>query len=151
MQEASSEPSRWPCARATNNEVTLNVIQEVKAWGRVRHLFDTPQCAVSVLEVVKGGYSSRHYHEWRINRFLVQSGQIEVVHYNGSIEERFVLNPGDVHDVPAKVVHRFEVIEPGIVIEVYWPAAGVTITDIKRLDTGGSNVAAESSSLAGNT
>lgn len=128
----------------------MNVTQEVKAWGKVRHLFDTPQCAVSVLEVEKGGYSSRHYHEWRINRFLVQSGQIEVVHYDGSHEERFTLKPGDVHDVPAGVVHRFEVVESGIVVEVYWPAVGVSIQDIKRLDTGGRHASTVSTSLAGN-
>lgn len=115
----------------------MNVTQEAKAWGSVRHLFNTPQCAVSVLDVKKGGYSSRHYHEWRVNRFLVQSGEIDVVHYNGSIEERYNLKPGDVHDVAAGVVHRFEVKESGVIVEVYWPSQGVSFTDIKRLDIGG--------------
>jgi quercetin dioxygenase-like cupin family protein len=115
----------------------MNVKQEDKAWGRVRHIFDTPQCAVSVLEVERGGYSSRHFHEYRVNRFLVQSGCIEVVEYDGASEKRTRLNPGDVHDVNAGIVHKFDVIESGIVVEVYWPAIGVSFKDIKRLDIGG--------------
>lgn len=48
-----------------------------------------------------------------------------------------VLGAGDCHDVHPNVVHSFEVLESGVVIEVYWPADGVRFSDIKRLDTGG--------------
>jgi hypothetical protein len=61
-----------------------------------------------------------------------------VVEYDGATEKRTRLNPGDVHDVNAGIVHKFEVIESGIVVEVYWPAVGVSFKDIKRLDVGGS-------------
>lgn len=119
----------------------MNVTLERKAWGEVRHVFDSPACAVSVLHVEAGGYCSRHWHRERVNRFIVATGSIDVVEYadggEGSERERRRLRPGDVHDVPAGVVHRFEVVEPGIVVEVYWPSASVRLDDIVRLDVGG--------------
>lgn len=103
-------------------------------------MFDNANAAVSVLHVEKGGYSSRHFHRERINRFIVVSGCIAVVTYSLAIEEltRNWLHAGDVMDVPPNVVHRFEVVESGIVVEVYWPSAHLSLEDIVRLDEGGS-------------
>jgi quercetin dioxygenase-like cupin family protein len=113
-----------------------------KAWGSVRHVFDHASAAVSVLHVERGGFSSRHYHRERINRFIVVAGAIEVVTYSSgsaALKElsRSRLAAGDVFDVHPNIVHRFEVIESGIVVEVYWTAASLSFEDIVRLDTGG--------------
>ena len=121
---------------------------ERKIWGMVRHVFGSPTAAVSILETDltrtgKRPFCSRHSHAQRVNRFIVQSGAIDVVEYdaNGATEmARVRMNPGDMHDVEAGVVHRFEVVEPGIVVEVYFPArAGseVRADDIMRIDRGG--------------
>ena len=111
---------------------------EEKVWGCVRHVFSSDQCAVSILEVEKGSYCSKHYHRERVNRFIVQSGVIAVVWYpiSGSVRRRR-LKAGDVFDVPAGVIHRFEVIKSGVVVEVYFPSATVRQDDIVRLDLGG--------------
>lgn len=116
---------------------------ESKAWGFVRHVFDSPHAAVSVLDTKTGAFCSRHTHEQRSNLFFVQSGVIEVVEYDhkGEMETlRKRLHPGEVHSVPAGVVHRFEVILGGVVVEVYAPGKEgdiVSINDIQRLDVGG--------------
>lgn len=118
----------------------MNLKLETKGWGTVRHAFDSPQCAVSILHTEAGGYCSRHYHEERVNRFVVVMGAIDVVLYSHpDLPEtgRHRLNPGDVFDVDAQQLHRFEVVEPGIVVEVYWPSATVRQDDIVRLDIGG--------------
>ena len=118
--------------------------QEKKVWGFVYHAFDDDNCAVSVLHTQAGGYCSRHTHTERINRFLVVSGCIDVVRYSddGSKEiSRTSLKEGDIEDVGAGVVHSFEVVEPGVVVEVYSPAfngAKVRLDDINRLKLGGS-------------
>jgi len=114
-------------------------VRETKAWGSVKHAFSLGQCAVSVLDVKAGGYSSRHYHRARVNRFLVVSGAIEVVEYDptGRYEiRRRRLEADDVADVDAGTVHRFEVKQPGVVVEIYYPA-DVKQDDIERLDVGG--------------
>jgi len=116
---------------------------ESKVWGSAHHVFNSHAAAVSILETVAGGYCSRHSHAQRVNRFIVQSGVIDVVEYDNSGEKelsRVRMLPGSVHDVEAGVVHRFEVLEGGIVVEVYFPAkAGdkVSLDDIDRLDIGG--------------
>ncbi len=114
---------------------------ETKAWGRVHHVFDNDRAAVSVLHVEKGGYSSRHFHRHRVNRFVVVSGSIDVVLYSPTPSHhelvRTRLQAGDVYDVTSNVVHRFEVVESGIVVEVYWPDARLSAEDIERLDVGG--------------
>src|SRR3990167_48649 len=121
----------------------MKCLAESKVWGKATHVFHSHHAAVSILETVIGGYCSRHLHSQRVNRFIVQSGVIEVVEYNptGELEtNRTKLEPGDVHDVDAGVVHRFEVIEPGLVVEVYFPArpgAMVSHDDIQRIDLGG--------------
>ena len=113
-----------------------------KAWGSVYHAFDNPECAVSVLYTKEGAYSSRHVHTERVNRFIVVSGCIDVVRYtpDGETEtERVRLHVGDIEDVKTMVVHSFEVVEGGILVEVYYPAYGgaqVRLDDIKRLRLG---------------
>ncbi len=121
----------------------MSVQRERKVWGWVRHAFSSPLCAVSILEVEAGGYCSKHWHTDRVNRFMVHSGIIEVVEYDKYGEREIVrvrLQSGDVHDVHVHITHRFEALESGVVIEVYWPknhASIVSLSDIERLDTGG--------------
>jgi len=113
-----------------------------KSWGSVYHAFDNQKCAVSVLYTNTGAYCSRHIHTERVNRFMVVSGCIDVVRYTPDGENemgRVRLRAGDIEDVEALVVHSFEVVEGGIVTEVYYPAyegAKVRLDDIKRLRLG---------------
>lgn len=51
--------------------------------------------------------------------------------------KRIRLDPGSMYDVRAGVVHSFEVVLPGIVVEVYWPSASVRLDDIERITLGG--------------
>lgn len=118
---------------------------ETKVWGSVRHAFNSDACGVSVLHTAAGGYCSRHHHVDRVNRFLVVSGKIRVKLYTeqGEPDTSYLLSPGEVLDVPAGTIHRFDVVEPGIVVEVYYPArpgAKVRFNDIHRLDSGGRDV-----------
>lgn len=117
--------------------------EETKVWGTATHVFASPQAAVSILDTLKGGYCSRHFHSQRVNRFVVHTGVINVVEYDpgGTVEvSRTKLQSGDMHDVEAGVVHRFEVVEPGLVVEIYYPSRPqdrVSQDDIIRLDLGG--------------
>ena len=112
----------------------MNIPQETKVWGKVRHVFGSEVCAVSILEVEKGFRRSKHYHENRINRFIVHSGIIEVIlHDQGT---RHSLGTGDVFDVEPGALHSFEVIESGIIVEIYW-SPPVRQDDIIRMELGG--------------
>ena len=108
------------------------ITSEKKVWGNVQHVFCSEACAVSILEVQKGFRCSTHYHEHRINRFVVHSGVIDVIVYG----KKHRLLPGSVFDVPPMEYHSFEVIESGTIVEVYW-SPPVRLDDIVRSDSGG--------------
>ena len=113
---------------------------EEKCWGEVLHCFHNSQASVSYLKVREGYRCSRHFHEDRANDFIVISGQIMIeVWSKGKEPKTELLIPGDTFSVLSKIVHRFNVIESGDLIEVYWPDRGgvVSIDDIIRLDVGG--------------
>ena len=110
------------------------MLTETKVWGKVQHVFGSDSCAVSVLDVNAGYRCSRHYHKHRVNRFIVHSGEIDVILHHQGITHR--LKAGDIYDVEPGVVHSFSVIKSGVVVEVYWPAP-VRMDDIIREDLGG--------------
>ena len=111
--------------------------KEKKVWGTAQHFPCSHACGVSVLEVEQGGYCSWHYHNERVNRFIVHSGRIvvEVKTPSGGRNE-FELAAGGWHDVQPRDLHRFRVLEPGVVVEVYF-APAISMSDIVRMDTGG--------------
>lgn len=113
---------------------------ESKCWGTTREVFYSRQCSVHWLAVEAGWRCSRHIHAERANRFVVLSGVIVVRRWDASGETAVTLRSGDVYDVPSGVLHRFEVVDSGTVIEIYWPdvrGGAVRRDDIVREDQGG--------------
>ncbi len=116
---------------------------EEKIWGSVFHTWDD-LVATSVLRVTKGFRCSNHYHRNRWNSFKVITGSLDIVflHENGDQLLEFTrrrLKSKDSIDVLPGVIHRFEVVESGIVVETYWTQnkTPVDIGDIVRYDEGG--------------
>ena len=115
---------------------------ETKCWGSVAHIFDG-QVATSLLRVKAGTCCSIHFHSHRWNSFRVIRGKIVVVQYRHVVpcveHCRHVLSTGQSIDIPPGVIHRFEVLEDGHVVEVYWTDDGspVDIKDIQRFNEGG--------------
>lgn len=120
---------------------------QTKVWGSVQHVFNSPDVAVSVLKVKAGFRCSRHLHVYRINKFVVVSGKIAVHEWScvADLEDHYgtgqtarMLRPGQEMSVPVGIPHMFEVIEDGIVVEIYTPDGGpVDADDIVRFDEGG--------------
>ena len=113
---------------------------EPKAWGCTWPVIETESYGRYALEVVKGGYSSIHYHRERANRFLVREGTIVVwTFYGNRILQSEPITDGGSFDVPSLVVHAFAVLEPGRVVEEYWADRHgcVSRDDIVRLCHGG--------------
>ena len=109
-----------------------------KPWGTVTPLLEDPTLVIHHLDV-RSGYSSLHAHSWQWNRFYVRSGRIRV-----SISARTgwaysELGPGSTIDIPPRTLHRFVVLQPGVVWEVYWPErnASANPSDIVRVDENG--------------
>lgn len=113
---------------------------EPKAWGSTWPVIETDRYGRYALDVVKGGYSSIHYHRERANRFVVQQGTILVwTFYGNRILQSEPITDGGTFQVPSLVVHAFAVLEPGRVVEEYWADRGGAVSrdDIVRLCHGG--------------
>lgn len=115
---------------------------EWKPWGRTLCLLADPSHNVHVLRTLAGGFSSRHYHRAKVNRFYVRTGRIIVREWKAGAVVSTPLGPGGIYDVPPLIVHQFEVVEGGSVWETYWPAwpnAVASPDDIVRLSENGIN------------
>lgn len=119
------------------------MVWEKKVWGRVWHLFNSDQSAVSFLQLIQGTCCSRHSHEERANLFAIVSGQIAIQSWNNGCLSEVILHSGQTHTISSGIVHRFRVLESSEIVEVYWsdvPGGKVRIDDIKRLDKGGLDI-----------
>jgi quercetin dioxygenase-like cupin family protein len=120
--------------------MTITHERERKCWGFVRHLFTDDHCAISYLELEAGWRSSRHEHAWRANQFSVISGKIAIDEWDVENHHETILSAGQSYSVPSGIQHQFRVLEPGIVIEVYWVdriGGIVDLNDITRYNEGG--------------
>jgi mannose-6-phosphate isomerase-like protein (cupin superfamily) len=71
--------------------------------------------------------------------FAVVTGKIRIQMWDAALLpiDQVELVAGDTFVVPSSILHRFQVLESGRVIEVYWPDATVGKDDIQRYDEGG--------------
>lgn len=119
----------------------MNVAVEEKVWGRVAHVF-VDNYMVSVLEVVKGFRCSKHSHRHRHNVFEVISGALKIVCIKPGVDctkDEYIVLPGKAFFVEPGIVHWFEVIESGVVVEKYYCTDGTQpdVNDIDRIGVGG--------------
>lgn len=110
-----------------------------KVWGKTRELIDTPFYSKHELQLISGTYCSLHYHQHRANRFLVISGQVEIIEMYGPRIVRTLLGPDNMYDIPSLVTHMFAVHKAGSMIEEYFGDRGgkVQRDDIIRIVEGG--------------
>jgi len=112
-----------------------------KSWGRNQEIFRDDLLEIVRIEVLSGGFSSRHLHRGKHNAFLVVSGQLSVVCFETELPAEHILSadaPAIV--VPAGVEHRFLArTGPVIAYEIYVAAGEQSLDalDIVRRDEGG--------------
>lgn len=109
-----------------------------KVWGTTHCLFDGASTQVYYLEAKKGGYSSRHHHLTKYNKFFVVSGSLKIIVFREKelTPEETILVEGQSVDVPPLLDHKFEALEDTRAIEVYW-GDQLQKEDIVRKDEGG--------------
>lgn len=111
---------------------------EEKCWGSTCCVEQSSHYSRHQLRLVEGGYCSFHYHNQRANHFLVLIGKVRVISCIGWQCEATTLTPGEPLVIPSRVLHQFQVLESGRMIEEYWPDGGrVLKDDITRLTIGG--------------
>lgn len=115
-----------------------------KVWGSTQLLFAFNSVEIHRIKIRKGGYCSHHQHRHKWNRFVVQSGNLDV-HIEqewtrpgdtGPVVDVTHLLPGGVTDVPPGVTHWFHAVEDDCeALEIYWVT--LDALDIDRQGTVG--------------
>ncbi len=110
-----------------------------KVWGRTLEIISNQYYSKHHLELYAGGYCSLHYHRERANKFILESGSVEIIEVYGPQIVRHLLAAGEEYCVPSLVVHMFVVHASGTMIEEYYPdRCGMVLeSDIIRLYPGG--------------
>lgn len=123
-----------------------------KPWGETRCVFRDATHEVWHATIFPGGFSSRHFHTHKDNRFYVVSGRLKVHVFDGPLctfkapvpvsamppTKTHDLGAGDSLTIEAGVWHQFDATLatcPVQLVEVY--RAGLRGEDIVRLDQGG--------------
>jgi glycine betaine/choline ABC-type transport system substrate-binding protein len=114
-----------------------------KLWGWNVPFYKDYSIELCEIRVKSGGYSSKHYHEYKENTFKITKGKLAVFVFNEDGSKQlltYYLDP----DSPAvtlspKVVHQFFALEETTAIELYRSSTDSKIDpqDIIRLSEGG--------------
>jgi len=105
-----------------------------KVWGIRRRLLLTTTSEIDLVTVKKDSFCSKHFHEHKINRFVVISGKIQIESSYGTI----ILTANDSFEVRPKLIHRFFAIEDSVMVELSYTEKGnINPDDIKRIKQGG--------------
>jgi len=101
-----------------------------KIWGKNTEIFRNGSVSVNLLDLVKGGTCSYHYHKFKSNTFYVISGKLKIHTEIGD----HILRQGENFFLPPLLKHQFEAMEPSIVIEIM--SVAYNHDDIVRETTG---------------
>ena len=105
-----------------------------KVWGIRRRLLLTATSEIDLVNVQKDCFCSKHFHEHKINRFVVISGRVQIQSEYGDV----ILTAKESFEVRPKLIHRFFALEDSIMIELAFVETGnIDSDDIVRIKQGG--------------
>lgn len=112
-------------------------MKQSKVWGTTSLLLSTPNFEVHRIEVNKGGYCSKHFHQYKFNVFYIEKGKLKILVYqeDSKLVDETIVSSGESTTIEPNEYHRFEALEDTIAYEIYY----VTLPseDIIREDHGG--------------
>lgn len=106
-----------------------------KIWGTTEEIISNEIFEVHRICVKKGGYCSKHYHNYKFNMFFVESGVIEVDTIYEDHINTTVLKSGQSTVVSPNELHVFRAPQNTIAYEIYW--VRLPKEDIIRKNDGG--------------
>ena len=106
-----------------------------KVWGSTQKIFENQNFEVHRIEIKKGGYCSKHKHDYKHNLFFIESGQLEITVWKDGLEDTTTIGPLQTSDAKPGQFHQFNAKTNVIAYEVYYsePISG----DIIRETMGG--------------
>ncbi len=117
-------------------------MKHAKTWGSTRRVFAGAGCAVDVLDVRAGGFSSEHRHARKSNLFFILSGALTIHVWQpgpgGEIRDTTTVHAGESTTVPPGTWHQFRSPEDCRALEISYIADEFPLdADIERRRSGG--------------
>ena len=113
-------------------------MKQGKAWGTTEEIFNNGIVSVHHLSIKKGGYSSKHWHQFKANIFHVISGELKIEIWQTRKKlDVTVLDVGEKCYIPPHLVHRFIALSDVECYEIY--EVKLRGEDIERETVGGSD------------
>lgn len=108
-----------------------------KIWGTTAKLFEQNNVEIHRIDIKKGGFCSKHYHNYKYNMFFVESGKLQVLVFrsDSSCTDQTILFAGENTIVKPGELHQFQADEDTIAYEIYW--VQLENEDIVRSSSGG--------------
>ena len=112
-----------------------------KIWGTTEKILSNDAFEWHKIDIVKGGYCSEHFHEYKYNAFYVESGKLKISIFKDNVKidndliDETILKAGDRMTVEPNQFHMFEALEDTVAYETYW--ATLRHDDIIRRTVGG--------------
>ena len=105
-----------------------------KIWGTRNRIFESAEVEMDLLNLNKNTVCSIHNHKEKINRFILISGEVNIITDLGKYE----LKVDVPFDVEPPMIHQFTVIKDSIMLEIAFVNDGtIDSDDIKRIQQGG--------------
>ena len=116
----------------------MNLHKQGKVWGWTQPLFNKNNVEIHRIETDKGGYCSKHKHDYKYNCFFLESGKMKITVWKNDYDlvDETILNAGEATTVPPREYHTFESLEDSVCYEIYW--VELSDADIVRENHGGS-------------
>ncbi len=116
----------------------MNNIQG-KVWGKTQPIFLKNNVEIHRIEANKGGFCSKHKHEYKYNAFLVESGKLKITTWKNDYDlvDETIVEAGQITTCKPQEYHMFEVLEDTVAFEIYW--VELSEKDIVRENCGGTN------------
>lgn len=111
-----------------------------KPWGVCTPIARGSIVQLDKLRILKGGFSSLHWHDRRVNQFVIESGDLTIYHADRRQLHAVTLGPGHMLSIDPGVIHQFYCEADCVCWEFYYqkPQYGqIDPDDIVRLTQNG--------------
>ena len=114
--------------------LSMNLHKQGKVWGTTQPLFNKNNVEIHRIETNKGGYCSKHKHQYKYNCFYVEKGKLKITAWKNdyNLVDITILSTGEATTVPPGEHHVFEALEDSVCYEIYW--VEISESDIIRED-----------------
>jgi quercetin dioxygenase-like cupin family protein len=93
-----------------------------KVWGDTQCLFFKNNVEIHRINTNKGGYCSKHKHDYKFNAFYIERGKMKITAWKNDYDlvDETIIEDQQMTVVPPREYHMFEALEDTVAYEIYW-------------------------------